>query len=128
LTISSTHISNKGTTMATDKTYKFAGISNHNGEYKVRFANDIMRIKILAKNGHEDIRFFELDEPMTKLAAVQAIAGYDELQDTIAQATINDYLSENAPKTKTVKATGPAATHVHVEQPVEDSELEDAPF
>ena len=106
--------------MATDKTYKFAGISKHNNEYKVRFANDIMRIKILAKNGHEDIRFFELDEPLTKLEAVQAIAGFTELSDVTAQATINDYISENSPKTST-KATGPAATHAQ-------EDFEDVPF
>ena len=101
--------------MATDKTFKYAGISSHNGEYKVRFANDIMRIKILAKNGHEDIRFFELDSPMTKMDAVLAIADFDELSDAIAQATINDYISENAPR-KASKVVGPAATHVHVEE------------
>lgn len=113
--------------MATDKTYKFAGISNHNGDYKVRFANDIMRIKILAKNGHEDIRFFELDEPMTKLEAVLTIAGYDELGDTIAQATINDYIAENSPRKSTSKTTDPAVTRTHVESIVEE-EHEDVPF
>ena len=103
--------------MATDKTFKYAGISKHNGEYKVRFANDIMRIKILAKNGHEDIRFFELDEPNTKLEAVFEIKEEAELQDAIAQATLNDYIAENTPRGK---ASGPAATHVHVEDNFED--------
>ena len=42
--------------MATDKTFTVAGVSKHKGEYKVRFANDIMRIKNLDKAGHEDIR------------------------------------------------------------------------
>ena len=42
--------------MATDKTFTVAGVSKLNGDYKVRFANDIMRIKNLAKSGHEDIR------------------------------------------------------------------------
>ena len=98
--------------MATDKTFKYAGISKHDGEYKVRFANDIMRIKILAKNGHEDIRFFELDEPKTKLEAVFELKDEAELSDGIAQITIAEYIAENTPKNK---ATGPAATHVHVE-------------
>lgn len=105
--------------MATDKVYKFAGISKHNNEYKVRFANDIMRIKILAKNGHEDIRFFELDEAMTKLEAVAAIQGFEELQDNIAQITIAEYIAENTPKNK---VKGPAVTHAQA------TEFEDVPF
>jgi len=32
--------------MATDKTFSVAGISKLNGSYKIRFANDIMRIKV----------------------------------------------------------------------------------
>ena len=64
--------------MATDKTFKYAGISSHNGEYKVRFANDIMRIKVLAKHDHEDIRLVELETPMTKLDAVKALKSMDE--------------------------------------------------
>ena len=97
--------------MATDKTFKYAGISKHNGEYKVRFANDIMRIKILAKNGHEDIRFFELDEPKTKLEAVFELKDEAELSDGIAQITLAEYIAENTPKNK---ATGPAAIRAHV--------------
>ena len=41
--------------MATDKKFAVAGVSTQAGKTKVRFANDTMRIKILAKNGHTDI-------------------------------------------------------------------------
>lgn len=98
--------------MATDKTYSVAGVSKHNGEYKVRFANDIMRIKILAKNGHEDIRLAQLDEPLTKLKAILEISKMDEFQDVAAKSAIHEYLAENSPVTKKVK--------------IEESE--DAPF
>lgn len=84
--------------MATDKTFKVVGVSKHNGEYKVRFANDIMRIKVLAKHGHEDIRLAELPEALTKKEAVLAILGMDEYSDTAAQACIDDWLSEHTPK------------------------------
>ena len=57
--------------MATDKLFSVAGISKLNGEYKVRFANDIMRIKVLAKHGHEDIRLADLEGEFTKLDAAQ---------------------------------------------------------
>jgi len=54
----------------TDKTFKFVGTSTLNGKTKVRFANDIMRIKVLDKNGHENVRFEELPEAVTKDVAV----------------------------------------------------------
>jgi len=114
--------------MATDKTFKVVGVSKLAGEYKVRFANDIMRIKVLAKHGHEDIRLLELDTEMTKLDAVKALAKSDEFQDTYAQAAIADYLDRKdagpavkaaktpvkakatakAKATKAAKATAPA--------------------
>ena len=95
--------------MATDKQFSVIGISKLNGEYKVRFANDIMRIKVLAKHEHEDIRLVELDAPMTKLDAVKALKSMDEFQDTAAQAAIADYLDRKDEKpAKATKATGPA--------------------
>jgi len=84
--------------MATDKTFKVAGISKLNGDYKVRFANDIMRIKVLAKSGHEDIRLAELDKESTKLEAAAELLAMDEFQDAIAQSTITEYIDENSPK------------------------------
>ena len=54
----------------TDKTFKFVGSSVFNGKTKLRFANDIMRIKVLDKNGHQDVNFEELPEAMDKASAV----------------------------------------------------------
>ena len=121
--------------MATDKLFKVAGISKLNGEYKVRFANDIMRIKVLAKSGHEDIRLAELDTAMSKLDAAKAIQGMEDFSDVIAQATIGEYLDEKSPK-------APAQPKAKVSKPVAkatktpavkntakvDPALEDAPF
>ncbi len=116
--------------MATDKLFKVAGISKLNGEYKVRFANDIMRIKVLAKSGHEDIRLAELDKASTKLEAALAIQGMDDFSDVIAQATIGEYLDENTPKTPAVKAKAPAKAPAKkaVKATVKAVENEDAPF
>lgn len=52
--------------MATEKTFTVAGISTLKGKTKIRFANDVMRIKILAKNGHENVDLIELPSAMTK--------------------------------------------------------------
>jgi hypothetical protein len=116
--------------MATDKLFKVAGISKLNGEYKVRFANDIMRIKVLAKSGHEDIRLAELDTAMSKLDAAKAIQGMEDFSDVIAQATIGEYLDENTPKTPAVKAKAPAKAKAptKVAKVAKVVENEDAPF
>lgn len=57
--------------MATNKTFAVAGVSTLNGKTKIRFANDVMRIKILAKNGHTDIELIDLPHAMTKSEIVQ---------------------------------------------------------
>ena len=85
--------------MATDKTFNIVGVSKLNGEYKVRFATDIMRIKVLAKHGHEDIRLAELATAVTKYEAVRQLQSMAEFADAAAQSAIAEYLDEKAPKT-----------------------------
>ena len=89
-----------------------------------------MRIKVLAKSGHEDIRLAELDKASTKLEAALAIQGMDDFSDVIAQATIGEYLDENTPKTPAVKAKAPAKAPAKkaVKATVKAVENEDAPF
>lgn len=48
------------------KTFGVAGVSKHNGEVKVRFAQDMNRVKVLERNGHTDVQLFLLPTPMTK--------------------------------------------------------------
>lgn len=57
--------------------YSHAGVSKLNGEFKVRFANDALRVKVLAKNGHKDIDIVELKHPMTKEDAVAYLLSID---------------------------------------------------
>jgi hypothetical protein len=112
--------------MATDKLFTVAGTSKLDGEYKVRFANDVLRIKVLAKHGHEDITLVELPSAMSKVDAAKFIQGVDEFSSVSAQAAIADYLDrkdEKPAKTPAVKAKAPAKSKV-----ADTSELEDAPF
>ena len=113
--------------MATDKLFTVCGVSKLDGEYKVRFANDTMRIKVLSKHGHEDIRLYDLETGMTKTDAVKAIALLDEFADVQAQSAIADYLDRNivTPKAAPVKAPAKAKATAKV---AVDAELEDAPF
>lgn len=78
--------------MTTTKKFSVCGTSKLNGEYKVRFANDSLRIKVLAKHGHTDINLVELDSPMTKLEAVRFIQGLEVFAGKNEQAAIADYL------------------------------------
>ena len=48
-----------------DKTFAVGGVSKTKGQYKVRFANDMTRVKILAKTD-TDINLLELPSPMSK--------------------------------------------------------------
>lgn len=102
--------------MATDKLFNVAGVSKLNGEYKVRFATDIMRIKVLAKHGHEDIRLAELDTAVSKYEAVKQLQGMDEFQDAAAQSAIAEYLEDKAPKAPKAKS-GPATSKAKAAKP-----------
>ena len=120
--------------MATDKLFKVVGVSKLDGEYKVRFANDIMRIKVLAKHGHEDVRLAELDIALTKYDGIKLLQSMDEFQDAAAQSAIMEYLEEKAPKAKVskpvAKATKTPANKVAKApaKAVKVTEDEDAPF
>jgi len=113
----------------TNQTFTVAGVSKHKGEFKVRFANDMLRTKNLTKSGHTDITLVELPKAMLKLDAIKYIATLDEFDNVAARAAIADYLDRkdvapNAPAVKAdpaaKKATKPVKAKVAVD--------EDAPF
>ena len=49
-----------------EKLYTVVGKSTNNGKTAIRFANDINRSKVLARNGHTDIHLIVLPHAMTK--------------------------------------------------------------
>ncbi|NBP40805.1 MAG: hypothetical protein EBV34_20730 [Betaproteobacteria bacterium] len=135
--------------MATEQLFTVAGISklpaSHGGEYKIRFANDVMRVKVLMKGGHEDVRLAELDRPMTKMEAALALRDMAEFADVIAQATLAEFIDANTAKAPTVrapKAVKPESTPTATKAPAEKKsakstakstydevkDMEDAPF
>jgi hypothetical protein len=87
-----------------------------------------MRVKVLAKHDHTDIRLVELDRPMTKLEAAASIATMDEFSDATAQATISEYIADNSPKTSKPAAKGVMKPAKAVKTPAKVTEDEDAPF
>lgn len=98
--------------MATDKKFAVAGVSTLEGKTKLRFANDTMRIKILAKNGHKDVELVELPVEMTKAEAVQHLKsvefgkGNAAIEGAIAYAEKKNPAPQ-AEKTTAVKAAAP---------------------
>jgi hypothetical protein len=119
--------------MATDKMFKVFGVSKLDGEYKVRFANDIMRTKVLAKHGHTEIELVELSEAMTKYDGIRAIQSLAEFASAHSQSAIAEYLEEKAPKAKTAPAKAPAKAQPKAKAPAKATKVavtedEDAPF
>lgn len=98
--------------MATSKTYTVAGVSTLDGKTKMRFANDVMRIKILAKNGHTNVELAELPHAMTKaeIVAHMRATGFGAGNADV-QAAMDLILKRN-PAEKTVSATAVTAEAV----------------
>lgn len=69
--------------------FKVAGVSKFKGEFKVRFANDLTRVKLLAKAGNTDINLVELPRAMNKSGAVTYLKTSD-LYKVPAQAAAID--------------------------------------
>jgi hypothetical protein len=92
--------------------FTHAGVSSLNGKFKVRWANDIMRIKILAKNGHKDIDIVELKHSMTKPEAVAYLLSIDfangnkDVQAAleVAAGKYNVTVEQSAPVAKELEA------------------------
>ena len=91
----------------TDKTFKFVGSSVLNGKTKLRFANDIMRIKVLDKNGHQDVNFKELPSMMDKATAVAHLSeiGFAGENADIKAALKKAAKKYGAPKAETTDPT-----------------------
>lgn len=136
--------------------FTHAGVSTLDGVTKVRFANDALRVKVLAKNGHKDIDMVELKVPMSKEDAIAYLVSIDFATqngktNAVVQAALEEAVAKRAPKEakpKAAKVVKPAAKKAvkakptieaikakakvkavaKVEAAVADAALEDAPF
>jgi hypothetical protein len=128
-------------------TFTQAGVSRLKGEFKARFANDALRVKVLAKNGHTDIDLMELPTPMTKEAAVAFLIDVNfDNGNAEVRAALDAELdkrtekpkAEKAPKEPKVKKVKAEVSMESIKEKiaeaaeaaatVEDKKLEDAPF
>jgi hypothetical protein len=99
--------------------FNVAGVSRYNGQLKLRFANDfVSRVKILQRNGHEEINLLELPEAMEKEQAARYIATLPTFRSEEIQDAIEAFLEKRAPKGKreAAKAVEEEATAEAVEE------------
>jgi hypothetical protein len=89
------------------KSFTHAGVSKLDGEFKVRFANDALRVKVLAKNGHTDIDIIELKHAMTK-------------EDAVAYLMEIDFATQNGKTNEAVQAALAAEIDKRSEVPAKE--------
>ena len=62
--------------------FRVAGVSrSNNGQVKVRFANDLSRVKLLVKDGQTDIELMELPNEMDKPAICKFLLTSDLMKN-----------------------------------------------
>ena len=94
-------------------TFKVVGTSKLNGVTKVRFANDMTRVKVLQKNDHIEIDLVELVEPMSKADAVAYLIKIDfangraDVAQALAEASDKRIEGANKEPRKTKEAKKP---------------------
>ena len=87
----------------TNKTFSVAGTSTNNGITKVRFANDFVgRLKILYKNGHENVELIELGGEFTKAQVYQILMNHEKFQGEDQQRAIYEFVVRNCKEIKAV--------------------------
>ena len=87
--------------MATTKTYSVAGTSTLNGITKIRFANDfVSRLKILYKNGHENVELIELGGEFSKAEVCQILMAHPKFQSDDQQSAIYEFVVRNCKEIK----------------------------
>jgi len=69
----------------TNKTFTRAGISTNKGKTLFRFTNDLNREKVLDKNGHTNIKFYELGAALSKEAATAFLLEMGLVEDAPAK-------------------------------------------
>ena len=97
-----------------EQKFKYVGVTtNADGRTKVRFANELIRIKVLEKAKVTNINFVELAKESTKLEAVNHLATTELYSDPKFQQTIDEAVEKYSTMTtsvktaKTVKAKSP---------------------
>jgi hypothetical protein len=92
-----------------EQTFKYVGVAtNIDGRIKMRFANDLIRTKVMMKHGDSDIHFVELPEASLKPVAVTFLKTTDLYANPKFTPTVDEafekYCVATVKTTKTAKA------------------------
>ena len=114
----------------TTQTFKVVGITEHNGNVKVRFTHDMVRrVKQFAKGGASRIDFVELPTEMTKIDALKYMLTCREFSSEDDQATIQDTLEDKEREARkgsgTVKVKGTVSLDAIKNRPRKDVSVND---
>lgn len=114
----------------TAQTFTVVGITEHNGNSKVRFTDDMVRrVKQFSKGGASRIDFIDLPEPMTKIEALKYMLTRPEFQNENDQATIEDTLEDKEREARkgagTVKVKAKPSLDAIKSRPRKDVTVED---
>lgn len=96
--------------MSNDNTFKVTGVSRSHGTFRVRFANDMSRIKVLMKTGNDNIELMEMPTAVSKAECVTFLKGTDlysqpEFKEAIDVADAKYNGTGTVRVTRTTKAT-----------------------
>lgn len=57
------------------KVFKVAGVSCKDGKWAVRYAQTLSRANVLARNGHESVKLYKMDDAVSKEDCVDFLLG-----------------------------------------------------
>ncbi len=114
----------------TTQTFKVVGITEHNGNVKVRFTHDMVRrVKQFSKGGASRIDFVELPTEMNKIDALKYMLTCKEFSSEDDQATIQDTLEDKEREARkgagTVKVKGTVSLDAIKNRPRRDVSVND---
>ena len=90
--------------------FKVTGVSRFKGKVKVRFANDMTRVKLLVKAGNEDIDLIELADATDKAGCCKALLSSELYTKSAEYAEAIDEANEKYNPTVKVAVAKPTAT------------------
>ena len=114
----------------TTQLFKVVGITDHNGNVKVRFTHDMVRrVKQFSKGGASRIDFVELPTEMNKIDALKYMLTCREFSSEDDQATIQDVLEDKEREARkgsgTVKVKGTVSLDAIKNRPRKDVSVND---
>lgn len=111
--------------------FTVAGVSFFKGKFKVRYANDMMRVKALTNGGHTNVDLVQLPKAMSKGDVVKHLQTLAQFTGAAREAIDAADVKYNGSKTVkvsgvSVKVKGKAKTKVEAEAKTEGAETQTA--